>query len=223
MIVNSADYKRLFPRMRVSRTKNIEYEVATTAGGFRLATTIDGALTGRGGDLIIIDDPLKASDASSKSKRDHVNEVYRNTILTRLNDKRTGAIIIVMQRLHVDDLCGNVLKTDPWDRLIVPAIAIRDEDIPIGEQRFYRRHEGEALHPEWESLDDLKRQRARMGADNWAAQYQQEPIPPDGALVKRQKIRRYERVPMRVQGSYILQSWDTALRTDKKNSYSVCI
>jgi hypothetical protein len=146
-IVSSPTYKRLFPRMRVSRTKNTEYEVATTAGGFRLATTIDGALTGRHADIIIIDDPLKAADAASKSKRDHVNEVYRNTIVTRLNDQRNGAIIIVMQRLHVDDLCGYVLKgPDPWDCAIFPAVATREEDIPIGEQRYYRRHEGEPLH-----------------------------------------------------------------------------
>ena len=146
MIVNCADYKRLFPRMRVSRTKNTEFEVATTAGGFRLATTIDGALTGRGGDIIIIDDPLKAADATSNSKRDHVNEVYRNTIMQRLNDKRNGAIVIVMQRLHVDDLCGYVLKgPDPWDCAIFPAIATREEDIAIGEQRYYRRREGEAF------------------------------------------------------------------------------
>ena len=110
MVVNSVDYKRLFPRMRVSRTKNTEYEVATTAGGFRLATTIDGAITGRHADIIIIDDPLKAADASSKNKREHVNEIYRNTIVSRLNDERTGAIVIVMQRLHVDDLCGYVLR-----------------------------------------------------------------------------------------------------------------
>jgi predicted phage terminase large subunit-like protein len=223
MIVNSAEYKRLFPRMRVSRAKNTEYEVATTAGGFRLATTIDGALTGRGGDIIIIDDPLKAADAASKNKREHVNEIYRNTIVTRLNDRRTGAIIIVMQRLHVDDLCGYVLKgPDPWDCLILPAIATQEQDIQIGE-RHYRRHEGDALHAEWESLEDLQRQRARMGLDHWCAQYQQQPIPPHGAMVKREWIRRFEQKLTRVSGSYLLQSWDTALRRDPNNSYSVCI
>lgn len=225
MVVNSAAYKRLFPRMRVSRAKNTEYEVATTAGGFRPATTIDGALTGRGADIIIIDDPLKAADAFSNSKREHVNEVYRNTIVTRLNDKRTGAIVIVMQRLHVDDLCGYVRKgPDPWDSVILAAIATREEDIPIGEQRCYRRHEGEALHAERESLEELKRQRTQMGPDHWCAQYQQQPIPPGGALVKREKIRRFDGVLQRVSGSsYLIQSWDTALRRDEKNSYSVCI
>jgi predicted phage terminase large subunit-like protein len=224
MIVNSTEYKRLFPRMRVSRTKNTEYEVATTAGGFRLATTIDGAITGRHADIIIIDDPLKAADAASKNKREHINEIYSNTIVTRLNDKRTGAIIIVMQRLHVDDLCGYVLKgPDPWDSSIFPAVATHEQDIQIGEQRSYRRQEGEVLHAEWESLEDLKRQRAQMGADYWAAQYQQQPIPPGGALIKREKIRRFEQVLTRVSGSYVLQSWDTSLRRDEKNSYSVCI
>jgi predicted phage terminase large subunit-like protein len=224
MIVNSTEYKRLFPRMRVSRTKNTEYEVATTAGGFRLATTIDGAITGRGADIIIIDDPLKAADALSKNKREHVNEVYRNTIVTRLNDKRNGAIIILMQRLHVDDLCGYVLKgPDTWDSLILPAIATDQQDIQIGERRYYRRQAGEVLHAEWESLEDLNRQRVRMGSDYWAAQYQQQPIPPGGALVKRQKIKRYEYEPTRGPGSYVLQSWDTALRTDEKNSFSACV
>jgi predicted phage terminase large subunit-like protein len=224
MIVNSTEYKRLFPRMRVSRTKNTEYEVATTAGGFRLATTIDGAITGRHADIIIIDDPLKAADAASKNKRDHVNEIYSNTIVTRLNDKRTGAIIIAMQRLHVDDLCGYVLKgPEPWDCSIFPAIAADAQDIQIGEQRCYRRQQGEVLHAEWESLEDLKRQRAQMGSDYWAAQYQQQPIPPGGALIKREKIRRFAGVLTPVPGSYVLQSWDTALRTDEKNSYSVCI
>ncbi len=224
MIVSSATYKQLFPHMRVSRTKNTEYEVATTAGGFRLATTIDGAITGHHADIIIIDDPLKAADAASKNKREHVNEIYRNTIVTRLNDKRTGAIIIVMQRLHVDDLCGYVLKgPDPWDSLILPAIATHEQHIQIGEQRYYRRQEGQVLHAEWESLEDLKRQRDRMGPDHWCAQYQQQPIPPGGILVKREEIRRYEQVPTRVSGSYVLQSWDTALRIDEKNSYSVCI
>ena len=109
-IVNSHWYKRIFPDTRISRKKNSENEVATTQGGFRLATSIEGSLTGRGGDIIIIDDPLKPSDASSNSKRERVNERFRNTIISRLDDKKNGAIIIAMQRLHVDDLCGHLLR-----------------------------------------------------------------------------------------------------------------
>jgi hypothetical protein len=90
--------------------KNTESEIATTRGGFRLATSIDGSLTGRGGHIMIIDDPLKPSDASSDPKREHVNAWFKNTLYSRLDDKQKGAIIIVMQRLHDDDLCGFLLK-----------------------------------------------------------------------------------------------------------------
>ena len=132
-ILNSLWYKAIFPGTRISRMKNTEYEVVTTRGGFRLATSVDGTLTGRGGDIIIIDDPLKPSDALSDSKRGHVNEWFRNTVLSRLDDKVNGAIIILMQRLHVDDLCGCLLKgSDEWTQLKIPAIAQVDEEIQIG-------------------------------------------------------------------------------------------
>jgi hypothetical protein len=95
--------------MRISPMKNTESEVCTIRGGFRLSASIDGTLTGRGGDIIIIDDPLKQNDAYSDVKRAHVNEWYAHSILSRLDDKQTGKIVVVAQRLHVDDLpicCG---------------------------------------------------------------------------------------------------------------------
>jgi hypothetical protein len=105
-VINSPRYKSIFPGLQISRMKNTESEIATTRGGFRLATSIDGSLTGRGGHIMIIDDPLKPSDASSDPKREHVNAWFKNTLYSRLDDKQKGAIIIVMQRLHDDDLCG---------------------------------------------------------------------------------------------------------------------
>jgi hypothetical protein len=80
---------RLFRATRISKAKNTEAEVMTARGGYRLATSIDGTLTGRGGDLIIIDDPLKPVDALSESKRERVNQWYFNTLLSRLDDKPT--------------------------------------------------------------------------------------------------------------------------------------
>ena len=101
-------YQRIFPNTRISPTKNTEAEIATTAGGFRLSTSTEGTLTGRGGDLIIIDDPLKPIDALSDSRRERANEWFRNTLLSRLDDKVHGSIVIVMQRVHLDDLTGNL-------------------------------------------------------------------------------------------------------------------
>ena len=104
--------------------------------GYRLATSIEGTLTGRGGDIIIVDDPLKPIDALSDSRRERVNNAFVNTILSRLDDKRTGAIIIVMQRVHEDDLVGRLLRDAPaeWTVLSLPAIAEQEEAIEIGGQ-----------------------------------------------------------------------------------------
>ena len=101
---------RTFPETRIGRFKDSETEIELTRRGSRLATSTGGTLTGRGGNLIIIDDPLKPIDALSQTKRNAANEWFHNTVLSRLDDKRTGAIIIVMQRVHMDDLTGFVLS-----------------------------------------------------------------------------------------------------------------
>jgi hypothetical protein len=100
-------YRSLFPETRIGPYKNSETEIELTRRGFRLATSVGGTLTGRGGDIIIIDDPLKPDDAHSETERTSANEWYANTLLSRLDDKRTGCIVIVAQRLHMDDLVGS--------------------------------------------------------------------------------------------------------------------
>ena len=222
-IISSPRYKMVFPGLQISRMKNTEDEIVTTRGGFRLATLVDGALTGRGGDIIIIDDPLKSSDAFSESKRDHVNAWYRSTLLSRLDDKQKGAIIIVMQRLHDDDLCGFVLKNShDWVVLNFPAIAREDELIQIGEGRFHHRRIGDVLHPERESKTDLDKIRSEQGEDIFAAQYQQCPSQPTGHLFKLENIQRYDSLPIRTKSHCVIQSWDTANKADAHNDYSAC-
>ena len=222
-ILNSPWYKTTFPGTRISRMKNTECEVVTTRGGFRLATSVDGTLTGRGGDIIIIDDPLKPSDALSESRRAHVNAWFRNTVLSRLDDKVNGAIIVVMQRLHVDDLCGSLSKgSDEWTHIKIPAIAQIDEQIEIGDQRYYFRKIGDLLHPEREPIDVLNSMRAQIGPDNFAAQYLQEPVAPDGNMIRREWVRRYATPPARTSSPHVLQSWDTASKPGGENDWSVC-
>ena len=223
-IVNSAWYKSLFPHTEISRTKNSEHEVVTTQGGYRLATSIDGALTGRGCDLLIIDDPLKPSDAFSSSKRERVNNQFRNTLFSRLDDKKNGAIIIVMQRLHVDDLCGELLKeTDDWSVLRLAAVAEKDERIQIGEGRYHQRQEGEPLNPKVEDTSDLDAVRLQVGSDIFAAQYLQRPVPPEGAMIKKGWVNRYDQLPIRNASSYVSQSWDTAVKSGGEHDFSVCV
>jgi hypothetical protein len=107
-LMASAFYQNLFHKTRLSTEKQSVNEFMTTAHGFRLSTSVGGVLTGRGADIIIIDDPLKPEDALSETRRNSVNEWYSGTLLTRLNSKETGVIIILMQRLHQDDLVGLV-------------------------------------------------------------------------------------------------------------------
>src|ERR1700757_2068752 len=148
-IMISPWYGRIFPT-RLSAHRQAVQEVINTRQGCRLATSTGGVLTGRGADIILIDDPLKPEDALSKALRQACNEWFVHTLYSRLNDKRTGAIVIIMQRLHEDDLVGHVLGQEPWEVLSFPAIAEADEGHEIETiwgPRHYTRRRGEALHP----------------------------------------------------------------------------
>jgi predicted phage terminase large subunit-like protein len=215
-------YQTLFPRTRIGQ-KDSESEIELSARGFRLATSVGGTLTGRGGDLIIIDDPLKPDDAYSEAKRNAANEWFKNTLYSRLDDKRTGAIVIVAQRVHMDDLVGFVTsQSDEWEVLNLPAIAEADEVIPISDTKVHRRRIGEALSPVREPLSVLESIKAQLGSDTFSAQYQQRPVPPGGAMIKRHWIKRYVELPVQRERSLIVQSWDTASKGGPENDFSVC-
>jgi predicted phage terminase large subunit-like protein len=190
-----------------------------------MATSVGGVLTGRGGDVIIIDDPLKPDDALSETRRKAVNDWYDNTLLSRLNDKTNGCIIIIMQRLHQDDLVGHVLEQDQWDVLTLPATAKQDECHTIhscfGMRRFVRR-EGEALHPEREPIEMIQKIRERMGTYNFSSQYQQAPQPLEGNIIKSNWLKYYETGECPATFSSKIQSWDTANKAGELNDYSVC-
>jgi predicted phage terminase large subunit-like protein len=190
-----------------------------------LATSTGGVLTGRGADIIIIDDPLKPEEALSQVQRKAGNEWFDHTLYSRLNDKQHGVIIIIMQRLHEDDLVGHVLAQEPWDVLSFSAIAETDEVHRIetiwGPRRF-RRRQGEALHPEREPLATLDRIRRTLGEYNFAGQYQQSPAPLGGGLVKAAWFKRYRESELPDRFDRIVQSWDTANKPTELSDFSVC-
>ena len=223
-IMTASWYRALFATRLVSDRASLT-ELVTTAGGFRLATSVGGVLTGRGADFIIVDDPLKPVDAMSESRRAAVNQWFDGTLFSRLNDKTKGAIVIVMQRLHEDDLVGHVLKRESWDVLSLPAIAERDEklvvDTPFG-PRFFDRGAGEALCAERESLATLQQIRNAIGEANFAGQYQQTPAPAGGGMVKAAWFPRYRAEDLPQNFDRIVQSWDTANKPTELADYSVC-
>jgi len=220
-ILEAGWYRRAFPATRVNPRKNTETEFTTTRQGFRLATSIGGTLTGRGGRVIIIDDPIKPADAESEAERRRVNEWYDKTLYSRLDDKEAGAIILVMQRLHEDDLTGHLIEKGEFEILSLPAIATERQLVPIGKALFHERLPGEALHPDRESPETLQRIKSSIGTRIFEAQYQQSPVPAEGNLFKAGWLRRYPAAPM-PSFSEIVQSWDTATKLGANNDYSAC-
>lgn len=223
-VVQSSWYKRLFPATRLMPGRQSVDHFETSLGGRRIATSVGGALTGFGADIIIVDDPMKPDEAYSETERTRANGWARHTLFTRLNDKHHGSIIIVMQRLHEDDMIGHVHGFGGFDLLAFPAIAPCDElyeiKTPFGMLQS-RRREGEALHPEREPLAVLDEQRCLMGSAFFAAQYLQSPTPPGGSIVKSEWFRRYDLMAMPKFDS-IMQSWDTASKVSELSDYSVC-
>lgn len=220
-IVESPWYRRAFPRMQSERS--IDEEITTSLKGFRKATSVQGTLTGLGGDMIIIDDPQKPVDAQSDARRTSVNDWVSRTLFSRLDNKETGVIIVVMQRVHMDDLSGFLSSgSSDWEVLSLPAIAETDEQILIGDSVFHHRRAGEALHPAHESIETLQKLQQTLGSDIFAAQYQQCPVPPGGAMIRREWLHYYDTPPERTYRSKVIQSWDTAAKDGAQNDWSVC-
>src|SRR3954469_13699946 len=153
-VVESDWYRRCFPDMVLGK-KNTEIEITTTENGYRYATSTGGTLTGRGAGILILDDPIKAVDAESDVARSKNNEWFDSTFFSRLDDKEHGSIILVMQRLHEDDLSGHLIEKGGFDVIALPTIAIENERWRLSDGRTFKRKVGQALHPERESLDIL--------------------------------------------------------------------
>ena len=223
-IMMSPWYQRIF-RTRLAPHRQAVQEFVTTRQGYRLATSNGGVLTGRGADFIMIDDPLKPEEALSAALRRACNDWYDHTLYSRLNDKRHGRIVIIMQRLHEDDLVGHVLAQEPWEVVSFPAIAEVDEVHAIDTiwgPRCFRRQRGEALHPEREPLATLAHLRRTIGEYNFAGQYQQSPAPLGGGLVKAEWFKRYHDKERPERFDRIVQSWDTANKATELSDFSVC-
>ena len=202
--------------------KETGLELVTSQGGSRYATSVGGTLTGRGADLIIVDDPLNANEIHSETARKRVIDWYGGALVSRLNDKQTGSIIAVMQRLHEDDLAGHLLRQGGWNHLNMPAIALEEETIELGRGGTHVRRSGDILHPERESREALEAIKAEVGSLLFSAQYQQQPVPVEGNLIRRSWFPAYDALPAGLAGTRIVQSWDVAMMTSGRNDYSAC-
>ena len=211
-LVDSEDYKEIFPELGLRADSKAAGRWSTNKGGEYFAIGVGGAVTGKGADLLIIDDPHSEQEGQSADAGvfDKVYEWYTSGPRQRLQPG--GAIIIVMTRWHKRDLTGKIVKTsvqregmDEWEVIEFPAI------MPSGN----------ALWPEFWSLTELEALRSELPAPKWQAQYQQDPSSEESALVKREWWKKWEeeRPP---QCEFIIQSWDTAFLKTQRADYSAC-
>ncbi len=220
LTLNSPWYKQLFPDTRLSRDQNEKHKFVTTQRGSRFATSVGGSVLGEGGNYLIIDDPINPTQAMNRDLRNHVNRWFEHTFATRLDDKKKGAIILVMQRLHEHDLSGYLLGKNHWEHLCIPAIAPQPMHYRMGTVSKFR-HEGELLHEAREDDVLIERAKIELGSNAFAAQYQQQPIPEEGGMVKMAWFKRYQTLPDSIERR--VQSWDTAIKSGNHHDASVCL
>lgn len=224
-VMESAWFQDLFPDCRLVPGRQRDTELTTTRRGGRLAVGLGGGLTGRGADIILVDDPMKAIDAFSAAERRRVIEFYEGTLISRLNDKAKGAVVLVMQRLHADDLCGHLRAraAEDWELVELPAIAVRDEAFRLSDRpnHVYQRPRGEVLQPGREPLVVLEGLRRQLGTLTFSAQYQQAPVPAEGNVIRRCWLRYYTDAEWPEGFERVVVSWDTASTLGEASDWSV--
>jgi predicted phage terminase large subunit-like protein len=224
-IMQTAWFQEAFPGTRLSSTKNAMHDFRTTEHGGRMSTSVGGVITGRGAEILIIDDPMKPEDALSDSQREAANKWFDSTAYSRLNDKKTGAIIIIMQRLHLNDLVGHVLEREGWDVVSLPAIAevetTHTYNTVVGPKTIFRRV-NEPLHAAREPLELLLQMKQTITEFHFAGQYQQSPVPAGGAIIKAEWLNHLEPHQFPAAYDYHLLSWDTASKATEVADFSVC-
>lgn len=191
--------------------------------GYRLAAGVGGTATGEGGDRIIVDDPLKAKDADSDAARETANTWWDETMSTRGNDPKTVAKVIVMQRLHENDLTGHVLQKmreggEPYEHLCLPAeydpSVITFSRIGWSDPRT---EPGELLWPERFGRDEIEDLKISLGSYGSAGQLQQRATPRGGGMIRRGWFRFYKIRPDKFD--QVVDSWDCTFKDAKGADY----
>ena len=223
MIMTSAWYQSLFDT-RLASPREPLAELATTRGGFRLATSVGGVLTGRGADVILIDDPLKPADAMSESRSAGRQRLVRLDALSAAQRQGEGRD----RHRHAAPARGRSRR--PRARLgrlggrLVSGDRRRGRDAcrrDAARTRAFRRAAGEALIRRASRFPTLERIRSTIGEYNFAAQYQQRPAPAGGGMIKAAWLQRF-RLADPPAFDRIVQSWDTANKPSELSDYSVC-
>lgn len=220
LVLQSPTIRTLLPEIDVTESNEGVAVISTREGGQRRGTSMRGSATGFGCDTLILDDPMKADDAVSQAARDREFHRYQNTFLSRLNNKKTGRVLIVSQRLNSDDFIGRVQRNPRFKILSLPAIAERQETHEFQSGETWQREPGDPLCAEHEDIETLRGLELDLGQDVFAAQYQQAPVQNGGGAIKIEWLGRYEKLPDRDKFELVVISGDVAASERPGASFS---
>jgi predicted phage terminase large subunit-like protein len=230
-LIESPFYQRNWGhKFSITSDQNTKVRFDNNQGGYRLATSVGGALTGEGGSIIIVDDPHNANEVESDLVRESTLDWWDQSLSTRLNNPKTGAYIVIMQRLHENDLTGHILQKDigNWTHLMLP-MRFESDRRCITHWFIDSREEGELLIPDRFGDDEVKELEQKLGPFAAAGQLQQRPEPKGGGIIKREWWILWDEVISGAEGraktvfpefEYIVASLDTAYTTKQENDYS---
>lgn len=214
-IMTAEWFRTCFPETALKADRSDKVE--TYLDGFIRATSVDGGLTGMGADLILIDDPMKADDGRRSEARQRIIDWYRSTVSSRLNNPKTGAFLLVMQRLHIDDFTVFLRDTGLWRELSLPLVAVRDERFTLQGGKVVTRAKGEILDPARFDETWIKDRKSDAGAPTFAAQYQQDPEPDLDAAFRKEWFKTYGELP---GGGQITLSIDTGVKCGEEHDFT---
>ena len=207
-LMQDKQFQAIFPKVKIRQDSSAAHRFHICRRGVYQGVGVGGAATGRGADLLLIDDPIKnQEDAESDTMRRKLKDWYASVAYTRLMPG--GAIVLIQTRWHHDDLAGWLLAEhahENWDVLSLPAVT----------------SSGQALWPEAYPLSELRKIEKAIGSRAWSALYQQQPSPDEGGILRKQWWRKWPQSKDMPESLHVIQSWDTAYsdRDHANSSYS---
>ena len=212
-LLESDWFKEYFPDIELSKDENTKSRYTNTNSGLRYSTSTGGTVTGMGADIIVIDDPQNPQLARSDIERENANRFFNETLRSRLNNPDKGVFIVIMQRLHEQDLTGMLLDKEPenWEHICLPA-EVSDLVKPIELKQFYT--DG-LLFPKRLSKSTLDSFKLGLGSYGYSGQYSQIPSPDQGGIFKGDWFNIIKRLPENINSDSL--KWDFYLDTAYTN------